>query len=65
MQVVNADHAARLIKDEWTLTTGGFGHCGAPEALISALERRYKETGTPRALSLLLLQRRATERATG
>jgi propionate CoA-transferase len=53
MQVLTADQAARLIKDEWSLTVGGFGHCGAPEALIAALERRFLSTGLPRRLSLM------------
>jgi propionate CoA-transferase len=53
MQVVSADQAACLIKDEWSLTVGGFGHCGAPEALIAALERRFLKTGSPRRLSLM------------
>lgn len=53
MQILSADQAVHLIKDEWTLTIGGFGHCGAPEALMAALERRYLETGSPRRLSLM------------
>lgn len=53
MRVITAEQAAQLIGDDWTLTTSGFGHCGAAEALIGALEKRYRETGTPNRLSLL------------
>lgn len=53
MKVLTADQAASLIKDEWNLTISGFGHCGAPEALMAAVERRYLNTGAPRDLSLM------------
>jgi len=53
MQVITPEQAAQLIKDDWTLTTSGFGHCGAPEALIGALEQRHRQTATPSRLSLL------------
>ncbi len=53
MEVLSADRAASLIHDDWTLTVGGFGHCGAPESLLAALERRFLTTGTPRRLSLM------------
>lgn len=54
MQVLTANQAAGLVKNDWNLTVGGFGHCGAPESLMAALERRFLATGAPRRLSLLI-----------
>ncbi|WP_407310952.1 acyl CoA:acetate/3-ketoacid CoA transferase [Pseudomonas sp. nanlin1] len=53
MKFITAEQAALLIQDNWTLTVGGFGHCGAPEALLAALERRFLNHGSPVSLSLL------------
>lgn len=52
MLIINAHEAAALIQDDWVVTTGGFGHCGSPEALLKALQDRHKSTGTPSNLTL-------------
>lgn len=52
MKVVSAQEAASLIRDNWVITTGGFGHCGAPEALFRALERRFVDGASPANLTL-------------
>ena len=53
MKIETADQVAALIKDRWVLTIGGFGHCGAPEALICALERRFLDQGNPLCLDMI------------
>lgn len=53
MKVISAKEAVALIKDDWTITTGGFGHCGSPEALLNALHQRYKDESHPKNLSLV------------
>ncbi len=53
MRVLTADQAAALIRDDWTITTAGFGQCCGPEAVLEALERRFEGTGRPRGLSLV------------
>ena len=40
MRIINTQEAAALIQDNWVVTTGGFGHCGSPEALLKAVESR-------------------------
>lgn len=52
MKVISAHEAARLVQNDWVVTSGGFGHCGAPEALFKALEQRYVEGGSPTNLTL-------------
>ena len=51
--VIDASAAAQLIRDDWTITTGGFGSCGHPEALTRALESRFLREGRPRGLTLV------------
>lgn len=51
--IISASQAAALIKDETTITTGGFGSCGHPETLTGALKERFLQTNTPRNLSLV------------
>lgn len=51
--IISAEQAAALVKDNWTLTTGGFGSCGHPEALSIALEQRFLETKSPKNLNLV------------
>lgn len=52
MKVVTADQAAALIASDWAITTGGFGHCGSPEALLKAIERRFQTCAAPSGLTL-------------
>ena len=53
MKIVDAATAATLIEDGWTVSTGGFGSCGHPEEVTSALAERFLSEGQPRDLSLL------------
>ncbi len=52
MQIVTADQAAALIQDRWTITISGFERCGGPEALLEAIERRFRYTAKPKGLKL-------------
>lgn len=52
VNVITAEQAACLVEDGMTVSTGGFVSCACPEALSSALERRFLETGHPRDLTL-------------
>ena len=53
MKVITADAAALLLCSGWTVTTGGFGHCGAPESLLRAVEKRFLKQGSPTDLTLI------------
>ena len=50
-QVLTAAEVAALIKDGQTIASGGFVSSAIPEALISALEKRFLETGSPKNLT--------------
>lgn len=52
-KIVTAEQAVELIMDGDTVATGGFVGIGFPEALATALEKRFLETGSPRDLSLI------------
>ncbi len=52
-KVVTADEAIAIIRDGDTLANTGFVGDGAPEELIVALERRFKQSGHPRNLTIL------------
>lgn len=52
MKIITAAEAAKLVEDNQTLVATGFVGCGSPEALYCALEDRYKETSTPKDLTL-------------
>ncbi|PWJ10208.1 acyl CoA:acetate/3-ketoacid CoA transferase [Jannaschia seohaensis] len=52
-KVIAGADAAALIQDGDVLTTSGFVGIGVPDALLSAVETRFLETGHPRNLSLV------------
>ena len=54
MRVISADQAAALVRDGDTVVTGGSGggH-SVPEALMAALGKRFRETGSPRQITSL------------
>ena len=51
-KIVTADEAIALIRDGDTLSSTGFVQTGFAEALLSAVERRFRATGAPRNLTL-------------
>ena len=48
VKIITAQEAAQLVKDGDVVTTNGFVGSGQPEALTSALEERFLNTGSPR-----------------
>lgn len=52
-KIVSADEAVRLIRDGDTVALDGIMGAGAADELITALERRYLQSGAPRGLTLL------------
>ncbi|OOZ18443.1 acyl CoA:acetate/3-ketoacid CoA transferase [Solemya velum gill symbiont] len=52
-RIVAASKAVTTIPDGATIAAGGFVGIGVPEALLSALEERFIETGTPGNLTLI------------
>ena len=52
-KMATADEAAALIGDAQTVASGGFVGAGVPEALLSAVERRFLATGRPGQLTLI------------
>ena len=52
VRVITAEEAALMVNDGDTISTGGFVSCACPEALSTALEKRFLETGHPRDLTL-------------
>lgn len=52
-KIISSEAAAELVNDGWTITTGGFGSCGHPEALTTALASRYTKTGSPKNITLI------------
>lgn len=54
MQLGTADQAARLIGDgDTVLITGSGSGMAVPEALLAAIERRFKEEGAPRKITAI------------
>ncbi|GHV35441.1 acyl CoA:acetate/3-ketoacid CoA transferase [Synergistales bacterium] len=51
-KVVSPEHAVSLIKDNMTLGVGGFVGSGIPEELLSALQKRYEDSHSPKDLTL-------------
>ncbi len=52
-KLITADEAATLLKDNMTVGTTGFGLAGWAEEIAEALEKRFKESGQPRNLTLV------------
>ena len=52
VRVITAEEAALMVNDGDTVSTGGFVSCACPEALSTALEKRFLETGHPKDLTL-------------
>ncbi|WP_420993217.1 acyl CoA:acetate/3-ketoacid CoA transferase [Cupriavidus sp. 30B13] len=53
MKVISAQQAAALVQSQWTVASAGFVGAGHAEAVTSALERRFLESGLPRDLTLV------------
>ena len=52
VSIITAEEAAMKVQDGDTIATGGFVSCACPEALSTALEKRFLETGHPKDLTL-------------
>ena len=52
-KTVSADEAVRVIRNGDTIALDGVVGGGAPDELITALEKRFLESGEPRGLTLL------------
>ncbi len=52
-KVVSADEALAIVRDGDTVAVSGFVGSGTPDELIAALERRFRETASPKALTLV------------
>jgi propionate CoA-transferase len=53
ISIITADEAAAMVPDRESIMVGGNGGMGVPEAILEALGRRFRETGTPRDLDLI------------
>ena len=53
MKIISELQAAQLVQSGWTVACAGFVGAGHAEAVSSALERRFLETGLPRDLTLV------------
>jgi len=51
-KIISGKEAAAMVKDGMTLGIGGFVGFGIPEELLIALQERYRETKSPRDLTL-------------
>ena len=52
-KLCSADEAAALVCDGQTVASGGFVGAGHPEALTSAIERRFLREGSPRGITVV------------
>jgi propionate CoA-transferase len=52
-KIVSADEALAVVRDGDTIALSGFVGIGTPDELILALARRFAETGTPKAVTLV------------
>jgi len=52
-KIVSPDEAAAIIRDRDTVCTSGFVGVGTPDELLIALEKRYRESRHPSALTLM------------
>ena len=52
-KIVSADEAIAIIRDRDTVCTSGFVGVGTPDELLIALEKRYRQTRHPSALTLM------------
>ena len=50
-KIVSADEAVAIIRDRDTICTSGFVGVGTPDELLIALEKRYRDTRHPAALT--------------
>ena len=53
MKIITEAQAAQLVQSGWTVACAGFVGAGHAEAVTSALERRFLESGFPRDLTLV------------
>lgn len=53
MKVLTAEDVASLINDSATVISGGFGSCGHPDMLTTALQQRYLQTSSPSGITLI------------
>lgn len=63
--VLTAEEAALRVKDNDTIGTSGFVSCAIPEALSTALEKRFLETGHPRNMTFLFAAGQGLRNGTG
>src|SRR5258708_19747578 len=64
-KIVSADEAAAIIRDRDTVCTSGFVGVGTPDELLIALEKRYRESRHPSALTLMFAPAPADARDRG
>ena len=53
MKIITEAQAAQMVQSGWTVACAGFVGAGHAEAVTTALERRFLDTGMPRDLTLI------------
>jgi len=53
VNIITPEEAALLVEDGMTVTTNGFVAIGLAEAILTALEKRFVDTGAPKNLTYL------------